>query len=548
MRADWLKRALNARTTARDPFHFWLYISVDPVVVIADIAAADRSLESQVAFTSAQFAGFAIGWIWFFIAKWLIKKAGFGDHPYWWLVALFGASVTFVTDQAVGVIRFGPQILFTLHQSMFLVIAIGILLAVGVALLLGAATKYEQLREGLISERTRKAQLKSDSLPEVQAFLAHAKESIEQTKDKDPKEIAREIRDLVDLRLRPISHAIWQSEAKKLRRFSIGLLTREISAQPVRLAYIPAGFVVLIANRYFVTEFGFFEGWLRLSLIFGLVWMLPTLHQYLFKNFSWVARLGVSSFPISVLLASTAAYLLPVQLMGLPDGLRPFSYFVTSTLAIALPSIVSSVIATTKDLLQQQREQLREETGRYIGDQAEFVLATTRARDTANYLHGTTQNRLLAAALMLENANDKQTVASQLAAIEQTLQDVLNEPKQFGDLVVQLESLKKSWQGMLSIEYKIELEKELDAASTELVALCIREAASNAFRHGHAKNLSVKLEIQGSKRLLRIIDDGIGPRSPRPGLGSKLFDSAGRWKLAAKESGGTELVIELRQK
>lgn len=97
-----LRKAFTARTTARDPFHFWLYISIDPVVVIADIAAADRDLESQIAFTSAQIGGFAVGWAWFFLAKWLIRRAGWGDHPLWWLVILFGMSVTFITDQMGG--------------------------------------------------------------------------------------------------------------------------------------------------------------------------------------------------------------------------------------------------------------------------------------------------------------------------------------------------------------------------------------------------------------------------------------------------------------
>ena len=542
-----LRKAFTARTAARDPFHFWLYISIDPVVVIADIAAADRDLESQIAFTSAQLAGFAVGWAWFFLAKWLIRRAGWGDHPLWWLVILFGMSVTFITDQMVGVIRFGPSSLFTFHQSLYLAIVVGGLLAIGVALLLGAATKYDQLRESLIAERTKKAQTESESLPEVQKFLDLATESLERTKNLDPKEIAKEIRDLVDRHLRPISHSIWQAEAKKLRRFSFDLLLRRLMQKPIGLPLIPAGFVTLVANRYYVTEFGFFEGWLRLSMIFGLVWLVPTLHANLLKRFEGMSKLGVLQFPLSILLSALAAYLIPVQLLGLPDGMRPVSYLITSALAIGLPAIVSSVIAETKDLLSDQRNLLMEETGLEMDSAADLALAASRARDTANYLHGTTQNRLLAAALMLEDARDGKVVASQLEAVAQTLQDVKKFPTDSGDLLAQLTNLQKSWQGMLNVTFQIDSELTIDRAHSELAALCAREAASNAFRHGHAKNLRISLSQSESGIHLVAEDDGIGPRSPRAGLGSKLFDSAGRWQLSVMENGGARLTIKLRQ-
>lgn len=545
----WLERirkGVKARTTAKDPFHFWLYIAVDPVVLLADLAATNRNAEQQIGFTLAQIGGFIVGWTWFFIAKYLLKKFRLAEHPYWWLVILFGVSITVVTDQAVGVIRFGPQALGNLHANLFAVVAIGALLAAGVALLLGAATKHEQLREGLISARTRKAQGGTESLPEVRAFIAEAKKSLAETRHKDPKEIAQEIRELVDLRLRPISHSIWESEARKLKRFTLGLLVKDILRKPIRLAYIPAGFATIVAARYFLGEFGVFEGWLRISLLFGLIWFVPAAHEYLFQRFQWVRRIGSFSFALSLVTTTAASYLIPIQLLGVPDRVRVFNYLLTSFLVIGLPAIVSSVSASTRDLLRDQRKRLREELGQSLGESTEYVVATTRARDTANYLHGTTQNRLLASALMLETANDDKTVASQLEAIEQTLQDALDQPRQSGGLATQIEALRRSWQGMLAIEYSIPKAVDINDSLSELLTLCVREAASNSFRHGHAKSIRVIIERGDPGLMLRVLDDGIGPRSPRSGLGSKLFDSAGRWKLVAMEDGGAELLIQFR--
>lgn len=544
-RSIW-KRIFQARTVAKDPLHFFLYISVDPVVLIADLAGSNRDLAAQVAFTSAQVGGFIVGWMWFFLAKFLIQKSGQGSHPYWWLVILFGMSVTLVTDQVVGAIRFGPEALFRLHGSMVLVSVIGGLLAIGVALLLGAAAKYEQLRESIIAERARKAQHRQESLPQVQEFISQARKTLSRSREADPKEIAREIRELVDGQLRPISNSLWQAEAKKLRRFSFGLLARQVLSQPIRLAYVPAGFAVLIANGFFVTELGLFEGWVRLSLMFGVIWLVPALHAELHSRFEAVRKLGLASFPVSVLLSASAAFVFPVLTLGMPDRLRPISYFVTSIFVIGLPAVVSSVSRATGELLRAQRETLREETGREADAEVDLVLAATKARDTANYLHSTTQNRLLAAAMLLESASNKKAVASQLEAVEQTLNDLLQERVSDESLLQQIEALKRNWRGMLKIDFEFGCTHELSSLTEELLVLCVREAVSNAFRHGHANQVLIEILETGGGLELRVTDNGIGPRSPREGMGSRLFDSAGKWSLDALETGGTQLSIQLR--
>ena len=97
-------------------------------------------------------------------------------------------------------------------------------------------------------------------------------------------------------------------------------------------------------------------------------------------------------------------------------------------------------------------------------------------------------------------------------------------------------------------EEPIDIENDLNARHLFLIA---QEACSNALRHGHAKNIEIRLYPRNDLLILEIEDDGYGmPENPKEGLGLKIMRNrasviAGTLKLASVEPHGTVVTCTL---
>ena len=89
--------------------------------------------------------------------------------------------------------------------------------------------------------------------------------------------------------------------------------------------------------------------------------------------------------------------------------------------------------------------------------------------------------------------------------------------------------------------------KNLETRKRILLIQLIDEATSNAIRHGLAKNVFVLAKVLSDQKInLEVIDDGIGPRAGKAGLGSTFFNSVskGNWDLVQESTGGTKLTLQ----
>jgi len=78
--------------------------------------------------------------------------------------------------------------------------------------------------------------------------------------------------------------------------------------------------------------------------------------------------------------------------------------------------------------------------------------------------------------------------------------------------------------------------------------LCIEEGLANALHHGHASEVAITVTTTKTMHVLSLIDNGIGPISGLPGLGSSLFNScAGScWSLSRGPEGiGSKLTLQI---
>jgi signal transduction histidine kinase len=176
--------------------------------------------------------------------------------------------------------------------------------------------------------------------------------------------------------------------------------------------------------------------------------------------------------------------------------------------------------------------------------------ARIQNRDFANYLHGQVQNKLLSVALGLEKGKaTKEELEQALAVVENILKtlDSNFQTMNSGDIDAEVAKLNDQWLGFIKIRWNLDTGvKNLETRKRILLMQLVDEAISNAVRHGLAKKVLVNAAVAADEEVtLEVIDDGIGPRDGKAGLGSTFFKSVskGNWKLEQGPNGGSKLNL-----
>jgi len=92
-----------------------------------------------------------------------------------------------------------------------------------------------------------------------------------------------------------------------------------------------------------------------------------------------------------------------------------------------------------------------------------------------------------------------------------------------------------------------------EAETSEHLYRIAQEAVGNAIKHGHAKNILIRLETSGSGKVLKVIDDGSGlPSAPLNGKGMGLRIMSyraeligARFNIRRRETSGTVVTCLL---
>jgi glucose-6-phosphate-specific signal transduction histidine kinase len=201
---------------------------------------------------------------------------------------------------------------------------------------------------------------------------------------------------------------------------------------------------------------------------------------------------------------------------------------------------------------QQAREDLARELGEALAGHAAALrsLAATFERRLAGR-----EPSLAQLAALMTGATD-----AMLAALGASLARIRPEPLGTGGLPAGLHALLEDWRLRVpAMRFELLLEPSaeqfgLATPSTEEAALrIVAEALDNAVRHARAAMVVVSARRDGPMVVLQVSDDGrglpAGPLIAGPGLAVMQELAArcgGRVQLATGESGGAELIAELR--
>ncbi|MEY4327946.1 MAG: hypothetical protein RIR71_616 [Actinomycetota bacterium] len=388
------------------------------------------------------------------------------------------------------------------------------------------AQEIDRLR---LEQRARISELVTPSLWEISKHLNDAKLS------KDASAIVRALRGLNEDVVRPLSHELAKRFDPPTLTAAAPFLTKlgrlTLPKRSTLGQALPVGWTALTA---FVLGFSLLSA--SSNPLQGLVTAL------VLTSWFGLVTYGVKALTANLEHPTWLGFLLSIP-AGAVIGLTawPFTFWETLTLpatflvqailffSIAYPSIYLMAIAQNQaDISQAQLRSIVEEL-RLLNSQLRQQVWLDQ-KMLATELHGSVQATLHATALQLSKI-DKPTI-SDLEKVRDSVDKALArlgqtaylEGESFGQV---LTDIAEVWAGTCEIEYHIQpqaqeaLEAQQSLARSTLEVL--REATTNAIKHGKAKHIKVNITLSGQLLDLVVDNDGAEVVSGSQGLGTSVI-------------------------
>jgi signal transduction histidine kinase len=477
-------------------------------------------------------------------------------------VALFGVSLGAIKGAVTGALAaaFGlvPDLVSAVISRVVATSFLGLFVVVALSLLGATLNRFQSERNLLIAERVQqKLKPGSEELDsqDLRDFVTKTKTRLE-AQALQPSSLAGQqavyatlIRDIVETGLRPLSQRLWQREDAKVANFSfadltrVALLGRGVAVVSVSILYFFASIFTLLA--YLPFEVAALRAGLGAVIVAAVL-----LASRMFSPQKLVAALVY--FLAVNLIAALGLTIIGNLVLGEIEGIDSFSIGLVALIWLLETSFIARFLFAAMHNHEDVREQLEALLSAagidVAANQAQILLVN---RNLANYLHGSVQNRLLSAALRIENGSgDAVNLVAELAAIEKLLDGAATDFDTGSErsLDDQFAEMVGRWEGYVQIEVLPSPLPDFGAEINAKVIQLATEAISNAVRHGLASALTIEVRPQPNSILrITITDDGLGPRKGASGLGSHLFNSlcGANWSLRLRTEGGSILELNV---
>ena len=401
---------------------------------------------------------------------------------------------------------------------------VGLWTVIAIAVVTSAQHRFSRLREELIAERSRRLDKQQiDNSLELAQFADEATALLRESESRTAKEVADLIRDIAQHKLRPLSHELWDREQSTTPSFS----GRELTIKALTIRPYPILWVTLLYAFGSLQPSVVISGsnwWIVLLLSTAPIPPVVALANWIRKHLDLAKENYLGALVATSIAGGSAGTILLYEVGG---AVNPLLFLTSSWWLGSLIWVVGTFKVALEDFarLRVDLEKLAPEE---LDREALTAVRRIQNRDLANLLHSKTQNRMLAQAMRLESGGDIESELRDLRSMLAGLPDSRREQ-------ASAEELAARWDGVLTLDWI------LDRDPDQLTMRVIEEAISNAYRHGLATKVSIKLDGD----VLEVTDNGLGPKDGAAGLGSSLFDSAGNWNLTALAEGGGRLRMEL---
>ena len=355
------------------------------------------------------------------------------------------------------------------------------------------------------------------------------------------------IKNLIEEKIRPLSHRLWIESVSTPPKIQIGTSL----AESVRYLNIPPLPVALFLSLTTFINVSASIGWVRgiFGTIVILVLMYPLLSFYRrMLNPNIPGNFIVNGFLLLIpgLLLSLTFYLSNKFLFGYSFGPLNLMY-VLLFLMVAIP-------VSTFQLANRDRGQLLaaiEDNLLATGWLNEFNQKYL-TQNAAAYLHNLLQSELLAISRHMENSANSDQSANSTKELKDLLMG-LNRPikddfqKYLYDPVARLNKLQVAWRGIADIDIFIPANALQNQSRNLLLVQFVEEAIANAVRHANADHISVRAESLSNEQVrISVINNGIRAGQDFIGLGTTWLNhhAPNAWSRRETEA-GIELIITL---
>jgi signal transduction histidine kinase len=271
---------------------------------------------------------------------------------------------------------------------------------------------------------------------------------------------------------------------------------------------------------------------------FVLVLLFAVRRMFVGTTFPVPLAFGFAGIVVAVVFAVSVRVLLLIagvsQLRSVPFA---FGVGVVIGLLSALATFVDARFRSTRDLLQEQVQELQDVTSQWR--QGLWI----RRRRFGYALHGGLQSALHAAALRLVALSDDDVsrVAGIRADIQEAYARVMAASSHAPDLPEVVRDTMEAWEGVCDVTCEIpaDLTETLSTYPTasECSGEVVLELVQNSVKHGAASAVHVRVEEAGDRLVLQVTDNGSWRSGPE-GIGSQLMDEfCSRWERNVLESG-----------
>jgi hypothetical protein len=365
-----------------------------------------------------------------------------------------------------------------------------------------------------------------------------------------------EMQDYVDTELRPFSHQI--AHDKSLQALNVNI---EISTKKLEL---PKSINLSQSMRPYVTTVLFFITYAAaaqrtMTFVEALPFNIVTT-VLLVSYFAFFKKLfGSRETPLAIGLVVGAAIFASVG---------PLILFVESYMPIEIPQHISGATVFVGliygfanlgyTILTSQRTSLIAELTSTIENLESTISLLSQKewlsrRQVGYVMHGSLQSALNAAVLQLGAAKDPtpELIESVRGDIASALSRVGFDSGQSYSFEQAQQEISKIWAGTVETKWQVQPEAQealcKNPATSECLAEVLREAVSNASKHGQATMVEIAVNIEDSAISLRAKDNGTSPNTGKTqGLGTELLDDVcSSWSLEPAPAGGMILRANL---
>jgi len=361
------------------------------------------------------------------------------------------------------------------------------------------------------------------------------------------------LRSTIDDVIRPLSQDIAQSSdelnATEVETPKVSIRENFRLSTPIQVSYqiVPFWSTALLTLISTPAAVVFYSQDAGLALLVFALTLLATLE---------LAALALRKARVSAILAffiqlaifATGGVMatLALGLANLGAGLFPASRIITLTMIIGVAMVVGQVRQTQRYASQLNAQEVNEKL-ELLNSQARRELWLNRRR-IATVLHGPVQAALYASAMRLAQSTrpSKKLIQSVNEDLASALEVLKFESLESPDLRDVLSQIVEVWQSTCEIYsnvtkpvYQVTKKKPLVG---EAVVEVLREAVSNAIKHGSASEIEIEAKVSNNLILLSIINNGKPAVNSRGnGFGSKLYSELTHtWNLDKTEDGRTK--------